>query len=79
MWRVKIFVLCDNYRINGDKKLAEAVEVAIAKRTLGVNVGLLPRKRIGIDTAAVSLSNRGGQHSGKYLKKLNFVVNSARG
>ena len=30
------------------KKLAEAVEVAIAKRTLGVNVGLLPRKRIGI-------------------------------
>ena len=39
---------CDNYRINDDKKLAEAVEVAIAKRTLGVNVGLLPRKRIGI-------------------------------
>ena len=44
---------CDNYRINsGDKKLA--VEVAIVKRTLGVNVGLLPRKRIGIDTAAES-------------------------
>ena len=39
---------CDNYRINsGDKKLA-TVEVAIAKQTLGVNVGLLPRKRIGI-------------------------------
>ena len=55
------------------------VEVAIAKRTLGVNVGLLPRKRIGIDTAAVSLSNRGGQRSGKYLKKLNLFVNSARG
>ena len=30
------------------KKLAEAVEVATAKRTLGVYVGLLPRKRIGI-------------------------------
>ena len=33
------------------KKLAK-VEVGIAKQTLGVNVGLLPRKRIGIDTAS---------------------------
>ena len=48
MWRVKIFVPVTTTESTAIKKLAEAVEVAIAKRTLGVNVGLLPRKRIGL-------------------------------
>ena len=73
MRRVKIFELCDNYRNCIENKKLATVEVAIAKRTLGVNVGLLPRKRIGIDTAAESLSNKGGQRTGKYLKKLNLL------
>ena len=48
MWRVKIIVPVTTTEHTAIKKLAEAVEVAIAKRTLGVYVGLLPRKRIGI-------------------------------
>ena len=69
MWTGEDNLLCDTTKdCIETKKLAADREVAYSERALGVNVGLNPRKRIGIILAAVTLAI-GGLANEKYLKR----------